>query len=220
MKLRPWAAAVVFALIWVVGPAHPSTAATATVTASSTQCSTADYAGDPRLGPAQLPTAGLVGLQLTRYDRFAGLAPRQFLSIYWDPAANNGQGSWRYPPANGFLLGPNGQPIEQILPLRPGQRIDRYGSEFGSFLAPAGTPYSYRSIPPQSLDNQAVPAACNYHLYRVIREFRVNGGPIAPAFGQPGKGVQYLLVSSLVPECAAQINILCLIANGYLQRLI
>ena len=65
-----------------------------------------------------------------------------------------------------------------------------------------------------------MPAACNYHLYQVIREFRVDGGPIAPAFGQPGKGVQYLLVSSLVPECAAQINVMCLLANGYLQRLI
>lgn len=218
MKVRRWAAAVVFSLIWVVGPAHPAISATAT--ASGTQCSEADYNGDPRLGPAQLPTAGPVGQQLTRYDRFAGLSPEQFLSVYWDPTANGGLGSWRYPPANGFLFGPNGQPIEQILPLRLGQRIDRYGSEFGAFLAPAGTPYSYRAIPPQSLDNKAVPAACNYHLYQVVREFRVDGGPIAPAFGQPGRGVQYLLVSSLVPGAPTQINVMWLIANGYLQRLI
>ena len=218
MRFRRWAAAVVFSLIWVAGSAHP--ALSATPSSSSTQCSAADFSGDPRLGPAQLPTAGPVGQQLTRYDRFAGLTPEQFLSVYWDPTANNGQGSWRFPPANGFLFGPNGQPIEQILPLRPGQRIDRYGSEFGRFLAPAGTPYSYRALPPQSLDNQALPAACNYHLYQVIREFRVDGGPIAPGFGQPGRGVQYLLVGSFVPECAAQINVMCLVNNGYLQRLI
>ncbi|MEA2703333.1 MAG: hypothetical protein QOD63_1278, partial [Actinomycetota bacterium] len=159
-------------------------------------------------------------LELIGYDRFAGQTPAQFLATYWDPTANGGQGGWRYPPANGFLIGPTGQPIELIVPLRPGQRIDRYGSEFGAFLAPAGLPYSRRSIPPQSLDNTVLPAACNYHLYQVAREFKVDGGPIAPAFGQPGYGYQYLLVSSLVPECAGQINVMCLIANGYLQRLI
>ena len=114
MNVRRWAAAAVFSLIWVVGAAHP--AVSATTTSLSATCSAADYNGDPRLGPAQLPTAGPVGLQLTRYDRFAGLTPQQFLAVYWNPAANNGQGSWRYPPANGFLFGPNGQPIEQILP--------------------------------------------------------------------------------------------------------
>jgi hypothetical protein len=218
MKIRRLSAAVVLTLIWVVGPAHP--ALSTTPAPSSTQCSAADYDGDPRLGPAALPTFGPVGLELRNYDRFGGLTPQQFLSTYWDPAASGGQGGWRFPPANGFRIGPDGRPVEQVLPLRPGQRIDRYGSEFGAFLAPAGLPYANRAIPPQSLDNRDAPATCNYHLYLVVREFRVDGGPIAPGLGQPGGGVQYLLVSSLVPDAPDRINVMWLVAHGYLQRLI
>lgn len=64
------------------------------------------------------------------------------------------------------------------------------------------------------------PGGCNYHLYAVLREFRVEGGPIAPAFGQRGYGLQYLLVASMVPGAPAQLNVMWLVANGYLQRLI
>jgi hypothetical protein len=217
MRVRRCLAAVVFSVLWVVGPAHPSLSASST---PATQCSAEDYAGDARLGPAALPTAGPVGEELIHYDRFGGLTPDQFIATYWDPTAFGGQGGWRYPPANGFLIGPNGQPVEAPMPLRVGQRIDRYGSEFGAFLAPARLPYTSRAIPPQSLDNGALPDGCNYHLYQVLREFRVEGGPIAPAFGQRGHGVQYLLVSSFLPEAPAQINVMWLVANGYLQRLI
>jgi hypothetical protein len=217
MRVRRCVAAAVLSLVWVLGPAHPSLSAQGT---SSTQCSAEDYNGDPRLGPAVLPTAGPVGQELIHYDRLAGLTPQQFIDTYWDPAANGGQGGWRYPPANGFLIGPTGEPVEAPMPLRVGQRIDRYGSEFGAFLAPSGVPYAGRAIPPQSLDNREVPDGCNYHLYLVVREFRVEGGPIAPAFGQRGYGLQYLLVSGLVPGAPAQINVMWLVANGYLQRLI
>ncbi len=217
MRFRRCLAAVVVSLIWAVGPAHPSLSATTTPPA---QCSTEDYGGDPRLGPSVLPTAGPVGEELIQYDRFGGLSPQDFIATYWDPSAFGGQGGWRYPPSNGFLIGPNGLPLETPMPLRVGSRIDRYGSEFGSFLAPARLPYTSRAIPPQSLDNGGMPSGCNYHLYQVVREFRVDGGPIAPAFGQRGLGLQYLLVGSLVPGAPAQINIMWLLANGYLQRII
>ncbi len=217
MRVRRCVAAVVVSLIWVVGPGHPSFSASAV---STSQCSVEDYNGDPRLGPAVLPTTGSVGQELIRYDRFAGLTPQQFINTYWDPTANGGSGGWRYPPANGFAIGPTGDPIEVPMPLRTGQRIDRYGSEFGSFLAPSGIPYAQRAIPPQSLDNGTLPAGCNYLLYLVLREFRAEGGPIAPAFGQLGHGVQYLLDGSLIPGAPAQINVMWLLANGYLQRLI
>lgn len=216
-RVRRSAAAAVFAVIWVLGPAHASLSATTT---SPTACSTADYNGDARLGPAVLPSSGPVGQELFRYDRFAGLTPDQFIATYWDPTANGGAGGWRYPPSDGFLLGPTGAPIETPIPLQVGQRIDRYGSEFGAFLAPSGLPYAQRAIPPQSLDNQAMPDGCNYHLYLVLRPFTTEGGPIAPGFGQPGHGLQYLLVGSLVPGAQAQINVLWLVNNGYLQRLI
>jgi hypothetical protein len=217
MRVRRGVAAVVLALFWAVGPAHPSLSAT---TVAPNQCSVEDSNGDARLGPAVLPTSGPVGQELIRYDRFAGLTPAQFLATYWDPTANGGQGGWRYPPSNGFLIGPTGQPVETPLPLRAGQQIDRYGSEFGAFLAPYGLPYARRALPPQSLDNRDVPGACNYHLYRVARDFTVDGGPIAPGFGQPGRGVQYLVVAGLIPGAPAQVNILWLVANGYLQRII
>lgn len=216
MRVRRSIAAVVLSLVWVVGPASPSHPASAV---PAGQCSVEDYNGDARLGPAVLPTAGPVGRELIHYDRFAGLTPQQFLDAFWDPAANGVQGGWRYPPDNGFLIGPDGRPVEVPVPLRVGQQIDRYGSEFGAFLAPSGVPYASRAIPPQSLDNRDMPDGCNYHLYRVIREFRVQGGPIAPAFGQRGYGFQYLLVATLVPGVPAPLNVTWLVANGYLQRL-
>ncbi len=214
MKVRRVLAAAVITLVWAWG--SPALSATAT---PPNQCSEENFNGDARLGPRDLPTTGSVGLELTRYDRLAGLSPNDFIATYWDPTAFGGQGGWRYPPFNGFLVGPDGQPIEAPIPLRIGQQVDRYGSEFGAFLAPFGILYSQRAIPPQSLDNTTTPAKCNYRAYRVLKEFRVDGGPIAPAFGQPGKGVQYMLQGSLVPGAPAQLNVLWLVDNGYLQRL-
>ncbi|MEA2355603.1 MAG: hypothetical protein QOD61_1732, partial [Solirubrobacteraceae bacterium] len=121
----------------------------ATITRS---CSTTFFAGDSRLGPAQLATVGPVAPILTGYDRFAGLTPDEFLARYWDPAANGGRGGWRYPPDNGFLLDAVGRPIEHPAVLFAGERLDRFGSEFGGFLAPEDTPYADRALPPMSLD--------------------------------------------------------------------
>ena len=153
------------------------------------------------------------------YRPLAGETPQQFLATYWDPTANGGSGGWRFPPDNGFLLGANGQPEEMPLSLAPGQQIDRFGSEFGAFLAPIYTPYVARALPPMSLDNFDVSFTCNYHLYKVLKAFRVEAGPIAPGFGQRGLGRQYQLVSALVPGSPARLNVMWLLANGYLARL-
>ncbi|MDH6122064.1 TNT domain-containing protein [Kitasatospora sp. GAS204B] len=184
-------------------------------TTPSDQCSAAFHNGDARLGPADLPTTGPVGRQLRGYRRTGGAGEAAFLAQYYDATA----GSWKYPPANGYLLGFNNQPIEFDQPLIPGQDIDRYGSEYGSFLAPEGTAYARRAIPPQSLDSTPA-AGCNYHDYKVLKEFEVHGGPIAPWFNQPGLGWQYQLDGTLVPGAPAKINVGWLITNGYLQRLI
>ncbi len=212
--LRRALAATVVTLLAVVGPATPSSSATT----RTTQCSAEDFDGDPRLGPRDLPNAGSVGAELRSYDRFAGLTPEQFLAAYWEDSANGGQGGWRFPPANGFFIGPNGQPVHKVMVLGVGSRVDRYGSEFGAFLAPTGLPYSRRALPPQSLDNAANPSGCNYSAYRVVRAFSVDGGPIAPAFGQPGRGVQYLLLGALVAGAPERLNVRWLIDNGFLQR--
>lgn len=47
----------------------------------------------------------------------------------------------------------------------------------------------------------------NYHVYSVIKPFKVLAGPIAPWFGQPGQGVQY----------QTTVNVATLIADGYLK---
>lgn len=199
--------AMVVAIALVAAPANAAPR-------SLTECSATFYHGDSRLGPQTVPVAGSVGLQLIGYQRTGYLPEQQFLDMYYD----SGTSSWRYPPLNGYVIGANGNPIEFKLTLVPGQRIDRYGSEYGGFLAPLGLPYALRSIPPSSLDS--IPAAgCNYHIYQVNRPFAVDAGPIAAWFAQPGGGLQYQLDGSLVAGAPAQLNVMWLIDNGYLTRL-
>jgi hypothetical protein len=185
----------------VATPVPAAAAATHPAAATAirgSQCSSAYFDGNPLLGPQSLPAKGPIALIVRGYRRLAGLSESQFLATYWDPAANGGQGGWRYPPDNGFLT-LFGHPVEFPADLPSGQEIDRFGSEYGSFLAPEDTPYAGRALPPQSLDNFDPAFTCNYHLYRVLKPFEVEVGPIAPGFGQPGLGLQYQLVSSLLP---------------------
>jgi hypothetical protein len=180
-------------------------------------CSAAFVEADKRLGPQELPVEGRLGKMTRGYRRLAGLTAEQFLARYWDPKANSGAGGWIYPPDNGFLIGANGKPTEAVESLPIGKRLDRFGSEYGAFLAPPGAPYGQRSLPPQSLDNADPAYTCNYHEYKVVKTFRVEAGPIAPAFGQPGLGRQFQLDATLLPD-AATANVMWLINNGYLQR--
>ena len=179
------------------------------------QCSAAYYDADSRLGPQRLPLAGRVGLELLGYHRAGRLTDAQLLATYYSPTANSGSPGWIYPPDNGYVVAPDGKPIEITQSLTPGTDIDRYGSEYGSFLAPEGLSYASRSIPPSSLDGTPA-AGCNYHDYRVVKAFTVDAGPIAPWFGQPGYGWQYQLNGALVPGAPTQLNVLWLVSNGYL----
>jgi hypothetical protein len=204
----------------LAGLGLPAAAATTTAPTGSSSgihlsdvCSADYFDSDARLGPAELPDLGAVGFELAGYRRTGGEAVNTFIGRFYNATA----GSWIYPPDNGYLLAPGGQPIEFQLTLIPGQSIDRFGSEFGSFLAPAGLPYAQRSIPPQSLDSTPA-AACNYHDYRVLLPFRVDAGPIAPWFAQPGGGLQYQLDSSLLPGAPTPLNVMWLVNNGYLAR--
>ncbi|MEC3976399.1 TNT domain-containing protein [Amycolatopsis sp. H20-H5] len=182
--------------------------------ASLDECSASLYHGDRRLGPEQTPVAGPVGRQLFGYSRTGNRPAEQFFTVYYDAVA----GSWKYPPQDGYVLTPAGDPVKAHRTLRLGRRIDRYGSEFGAFLAPEGLPYTTRSIPPQNL--VGTPAeGCNYHVYQVAKAFQVDAGPIAPWFYQTGGGVQYQLVGSLVPGAPARLTVLWLLDNGYLTRL-
>ena len=183
-------------------------------TAKRTTCSTVDYQGDARLGPKRLPNAGPLAPVLKGYRRFAGLTPKTYLRRFYDSAAK----SWRYPPQGGYQITPEGQPVKMQLSLFAGQRIDRFGSEFGGYLSPEGTPYEARAIPPQSLDTQTNPGTCNYARYRVLQTFPVYSGPIASGLGQPGFGLQYVLDATIFPGNPAQLNVGYLVTNGFLAR--
>lgn len=194
--------------------AAPATAA-AQPESSQTECSASYHLGDRRFGPETLPNTGIVGFELTRYRRTGNLTPQQFLDKYWDPAA----AWWRYPPLDGYLLDRDGKPIIIPVRLRAGQYIDRYGSEFGQFLAPIGTSYAGRSIPPQSL--VSTPAGyCNYRAYRVLKPFKVDSGPIAPWFEQSGMGWQYVLKGNHIPGAPTPLTVKWLLENSYLERVI
>lgn len=88
----------------------------------------------------------------------------------------------KYALDDGFVAG-----TKHIETLDTGVLIDRYGGPGGDFTAPKGTPYKMRSLP--YYKNQNV-----YHIYRVIKPIEnVEAGTIAPAFGEPGGGIQYKL---------------------------
>lgn len=182
--------------------------------AKRTTCSKADYHDDPRLGPKRLPDAGALGTVLEGYRRFGGMTAKRYLQTYYDAAGK----TWRYPPQGGYQITPEGQPVKMQLTLFAGQRVDRFGSDFGGYLSPDGTPYAARAIPPQSLDNQTTPPACNYSRFKVLKDMPVFSGPIAPALGQPGFGLQYVLDATIFPGNPAPLNVGYLVANGFLER--
>jgi hypothetical protein len=177
-------------------------------------CSTVAYHGNPLLGPKRVPNAGPVARLLRGWQRFAGFSPKGYLKLFYDAVAK----SWRYPPQGGYQITPLGTPVVGSATLIEGQLIDRFGSEGGAYLSPEGTPYSARGIPPESLDPFPGGEPCNYYRYRVLKPFSVNAGPIAPALGQPGFGLQYVLSGTYFPGVTERVNVAYLLTNGYVER--
>ncbi|KAG8410967.1 hypothetical protein J3459_016789 [Metarhizium acridum] len=197
-----------FSLIWLASarpflPDRIEAAATAVHCDAKDPCSgvpsrhTANpyICGDNRLGPKELQnkeilTNNVLGPMLTKYNPFPGSCPGVFLGIW---GTDNGL---RYPQKNGFQLDSNGEPIIKNITLAPGTVIDRFGTDRGYFVAPYGTPYEQRSLPPMNLATNpkySDGTPYNFHVYEVIKDLPVRAGPIAPWFGQPGNGTQYVL---------------------------
>lgn len=65
--------------------------------------------------------------------------------------------------------------------------VDRYGSTYGSFLSPMGTPSPMRALSPGTTSSPP-------DLYELLKPLKVRAGKIAPAFRQPGGGIQYELL--------------------------
>ncbi|MCO5996383.1 TNT domain-containing protein [Actinoallomurus rhizosphaericola] len=172
--------------------------------------------GNPLLGPVFLPRKGLIGSLLFNYIRYGGLTPEQFLAKYRSATG------WIFPPDDGFARNSLGQLLRFRVTLFPKQYIDRFGNEFGRFLGAGGTWFIERSLPPDSLNTPADDPAhiCNYHLYRVLKSFDVDGGPAAPWFEQPGGGLQYAINPAYLPAGATAPFIPWLVDNGYLQRVV
>jgi len=87
----------------------------------------------------------------------------------WEKAAPNG----------GF----KGAATPDTLP--PGTVLDRFGGDGGKYFSPPGTPYDARALSPDSLGQP-------YRAFEVVRPLPVQSGQIAPAFGMPGGGTQFL----------------------------
>ena len=85
-----------------------------------------------------------------------------------------------FPTNNGFL----GATEKQF--LMPGQTIDRFGgSGYSRFFSPAGTSEAARTLPAGSAGQQL-------RSFEVMKPFSADVGTVAPAFGQPGLGQQFV----------------------------
>jgi Tuberculosis necrotizing toxin len=164
------------------------------------------YHGDWRLGPSYLTRTGPIGRMLRGYYPQDDTSRYWFLGCYWQTSQQTNLSGWWFPDNQGFVLR-NGRPVERPTTLRKGQLVDLFGSGRGNFLAPAGTPYVNRALPPTNLDRfSATDPAFNYHLYRVVTPFTVQAGPIRPWFGQRGLGLQYV-TSTTIPNLITSQNL-------------
>ncbi|PJE23929.1 MAG: hypothetical protein CK431_08700 [Mycobacterium sp.] len=138
------------------------------------------------------------------YDPLAGIGEKAWNDRYWPTGNRDAHGNpelvWPDPGMHpqGFATPESRTPVV----LNPGQFFDRFGPGFGVFGSPAGTSFPERALPPHSLD-------AGFHRYEVLRPVPVWEGPIAPAMGQPGGGVQYYFPRSIVD----------LVNAGYLREI-
>ncbi|WP_369381756.1 TNT domain-containing protein [Streptomyces sp. cg36] len=212
------AAALVATLLFGAAPAQaaPAVADAAPATPAPAPLCTGAYEGDERLGPVNLPRPWQdpVGPLVLGYHRTGHLTPAAFLATYWDSTA----GSWKYPPDDGFAHRPDGTPDKRAVRLNVGEDLDRFGSEYGAFLAPAGAAYGRRALPPQSLVTREAAFPCAYHAYEVTKSFTVWQGRIAPWFEQRGGGRQIKLDPAFVdPGAGGKLSVKWLLDHGYLK---
>lgn len=92
---------------------------------------------------------------------------------------NQYSGEINWPTNRGFIA----DPIPEI--LLPGTRIDRYGYNKGTFVAPEGTPYTERALPPGTDDIKP------YKVFEVKEAVEVQAGYTKPWFGEKGGGIQW-----------------------------
>ncbi len=112
----------------------------------------------------------------------------------------DGKINWeKFAPNNGRVEGS----VLENQTLKKGIIIDRYGSKYGNYTSPVDTSFEARALP---YDNNS----WAYHKYEVIRDIDgITLSEIAPAFDQPGGGIQYELPDSVKN----------LVKNGFLKEI-
>jgi uncharacterized protein YukE len=134
--------------------------------------------------PAEVVTEGGAPLAVMHgWDPLGGMSSDDFASNFGTPETR----AW--PGNDGFPSGYDPQPAH----LPTGTLIDRFGSEYGRYLAPDGTPFADRALPPESVGG-------DYNRYMVTGEalppgWRIVEGPVEPFYGQtPSPGtLQYMI---------------------------
>jgi hypothetical protein len=134
-------------------------------------------------------------------------------------AVTNNTGGFDWPKDNGCVEG-----THKSIILPKGTIIDRFGSEYGQFVALPNTSYDERAIPymantnecetkyNETYSNTNTGTDNNYHQYEIISNdgLRVDECEIAPAFGHGGKkhskqffskdNIQTLLKNNIIKE--------------------
>jgi uncharacterized protein YukE len=137
--------------------------------------------------PAETVTEGGAPLAVVRgWDPTGGMTWDDFASQFGTPQSR------KYPLNDGFPLGFVPQPAH----LPEGAIIDRFGSDYGRYLAPDGTPFADRGLAPESVGG-------DYSRYMVTGKplppgWQIVEGPVQPYYGQtPSPGsVQYMISAS------------------------
>jgi hypothetical protein len=132
----------------------------------------------PTFRPGPIPTHGpAADLVPEGYRPYGNLSEQEFYEKFLVGRPPR----WRYPKDDGFADG-----VSWPNSLRPGDVLDRFGGTQGTFASPAGVGFEQRALPPSSL-------AEPYHRYVVTKKGlpdTISEGLAAPAFAQPGGGVQ------------------------------
>lgn len=179
-----------------------------------------EHAYGPALGPRRLPRRGRLGRVFRSYVPLGGLPPKAFVRDY--RATDN---TWRMPLDHGFAHPGgyvNARPDIEVKKLPRGVDIDHFDGPHSAVLAPLGTPYEKRALPPDAVNDHPGGPPCNYAAYTVERPLPVRAGWSERAFGQPGGGRRYHVVcdrSLRATGCAdgEDVSAADLVSAGYLR---
>jgi uncharacterized protein YukE len=155
--------------------------------------------------PAETVTPGGAPLAVMHgWDPLGGMPWDDFASHFGTLETRVWPGNDGFPPAY------DPQPAH----LPAGTLIDRFGSEYGRYLAPDGTPFADRALPPESMEG-------DYNRYMVTGKplppgWQIVEGPVEPWYGQtlsPGS-LQYMIVG---PD-GVKVNVKELVDRGILDE--